>query len=188
MIRRSLLIAAAFAGFALTSAVSGQPAPATPPATPAAPTPAATPAPTAALAATAKDLVGAWSLVGVLVIEGAKKTEQFGPAPKGQLAFDGNGRFTIVVTRADLPKYAAKVRAKGTADEMKATVQGSVAYFGSYTVEGSDIVYKVEGSTFANWIGETQKRTFKLTGDDLVYSNTPTPGGPTAELTWKRVK
>lgn len=139
--------------------------------------------------ATAKDLVGTWVLVNVLAIQGDKKTEQFGPNPKGQLMFDGNGRFTMIVMRADLLKYAGGSRTKGMPDEMKSTVHGSVAYFGSYKVDGSDINYQVEGSTFPNWVGETQKRGFKLDGDALTYTNTsPAQAGVATEVSWKRVK
>ncbi len=146
-------------------------------------------APAAHAQTTAKDLVGTWTLVNVWAVQGDKKTEQFGPNPKGQLTFDALGRFSIIVSRSDLPKYAAASRTKGTAEENKATVAGNIAYFGSYTVDGSDIVYKVEGSTFPNWVGETQKRGFKLDGETLSYTNTsPSQAGAATELVWKRVK
>ncbi len=144
---------------------------------------------TAQAQSAAKDLVGTWTLVNVWAVQGDKKSEQFGANPKGQVVFDTLGRFTMVVTRADLPKYAAGSRAKGTPDEHKATVTGSVAYFGTYKVEGSDIIYLIEGSTYPNWVGETQKRGFKLDGDTLIYTNTgPSQAGAATELAWKRVK
>jgi hypothetical protein len=38
------------------------------------------------------------------------------------------------LNRADLPKFAANNRNVGTPEENKAIVQGSFAYFGTYTV------------------------------------------------------
>ncbi len=47
-----------------------------------------------------KELVGAWTLVSITVNQGGQtKIEPFGPAPKGLLIFEHNGRFSIAVTR-----------------------------------------------------------------------------------------
>ena len=133
--------------------------------------------------------VGTWSLVKVQAGPADKRTEQFGTAPKGQLILTADGRYSLILARADLPKVAANARAKGTADENKAIVVGSVASFGSYKVEGSEIAFVVEGSTFANWIGETQKRSLKVTGEELTYSNAdPARPALSTDLTWSRVK
>jgi len=61
-----------------------------------------------------------------------EKVEPFGPNPKGTMTFDSGGRFSIIVTRSDLPKFASNNRELGTSEENKAAVQGSIAYFGSY--------------------------------------------------------
>jgi hypothetical protein len=76
--------------------------------------------------------------------------------------------------------------------EYKATVEGSISYFGTYSVSGTDLLLHVEGSTFPNWTGTDQKRVnLSVTGDDLKYTN-PTPsGGPAGAelpLIWKRIK
>lgn len=137
---------------------------------------------------TAKDVEGTWQLVSVTVGEGDKKQDLFGANPKGQLML-ANGRFAVIFTRADIPKYQSNNRGRGTAAEYQATVQGSVAYFGAYSVENGDLVFKVEGSTFPNWVGETQNRKLKLAGDDLTYETPPAKnsGAPTV-IAWKRVK
>lgn len=170
------------------------PAPAAPPvaATPATPAPTATPPAAAPAAAAAqvgiKDVAGTWQLVSVEVVEAGKKIELFGANPKGQMVLTPEGRFTLIVTRADLPKYKAGVRQRGTADEFQATVQGSLAYYGAYSVEGGNLVFKIEGSTFPNLIGETQQRAVKVAGDDLSYATPPSKGGGVTTLAWKRVK
>jgi hypothetical protein len=45
-----------------------------------------------------------------------------------------DGHFSLVNTRADLPKFASNRRDQGTPEENKAVVQGSIAYFGTYSV------------------------------------------------------
>jgi Lipocalin-like domain len=127
-------------------------------------------------------LVGSWTLVSA---------EPYGTNPTGSYMFDSNGRFSAILMRRDLPKYTSNSRTQGTPAEYKGTVDGSIAYFGTYSVAGTDLDLHVEGSTFANWTGTVQKRTnVSVAGDELKY-NVPAPsdGQPTAAPTvWKRVK
>jgi hypothetical protein len=127
-------------------------------------------------------LVGTWTL---------SSAELYGTNPKGSYMFDSNGRFSAMLMRNDLPKYTSNSRTQGTPAEYKGTVDGSIAYFGTYSVNGTDVDLHVEGSTFANWTGTVQKRTnVSVVGDELRY-NVPAPsdGRPTAAPTvWKRAK
>src|SRR4051794_24658173 len=129
----------------------------------------------------AKEIAGTWTLVSA---------EAFGSAPKGSFILDANGRFASILTRNTLPKYASNSRVKGTSDEYKATVEGSLAYFGTYSVSGSDLIMRVESSTYPNWIGTEQKRiNVSITGDELKYTQpAPSGGGPATPVVWKRVK
>jgi hypothetical protein len=116
--------------------------------------------------------------------------EAFGPTPKGVLIFDANGRYSLMLMRPDLPKYESNNRTKGTSEEYKAIGAGSISYFGTYSVSGTDLIIRVEYSSFPNWNGTEQRRTnFTLAGDELKYTNTaPSVGGPAAVLVWKRAK
>ena len=141
-------------------------------------------------AQTAKDIVGTWKPVSVTVtgLDG-RKTEPFGPNPNSILTFDANGRFVLVNTRPDLPKFASNNRLQGTAEENKAIVQGSIAYFGTYSVVDKVIIEKVEGGTWPNWVGTEQKRPIiSLTGDEMKLSTPAASVGGTAENTYKRIK
>lgn len=137
-----------------------------------------------AAAQSAKNLVGSWNL------EAAGDT--YGKNPKGKLIFDSNGHYALIITRNDLPKFASNSRVKGTPDENKAVVGGSVAHFGRYSVDEKEkaIVLNVESGTFANWNGTTQKRPFEIKGNQLRYSNPkPSAGGaPTGQVVWNRAK
>jgi Lipocalin-like domain len=102
-------------------------------------------------AKTAKErLVGAWTLVSLTAGEEADQTFPYGAHPKGSMMVDANGRFMITVVRSDLPKFASNNRMTATPDEATAVVQGSIAYYGSYSIDEATrvITVNVEGSTF----------------------------------------
>jgi hypothetical protein len=143
------------------------------------------------LAEGSKDPVGSWMLVSVKVEQRGQILEPFGPAPKGSLMFDRNGRYSLVIARSDLPKIASNNRSTGTPEEDEAIVKGSIASFGTYSVSETDriIIMHVEGSTFPNWAGTDQKRIFSVTGDELKYTNSARSNGTgTALVIWKRVR
>jgi hypothetical protein len=145
----------------------------------------------AASAQTAKDLVGSYTLVSIALEKDGKTVNLFGDGPKGSLTLDASGRFSIIIVRGDLPKFASSNREAGTADENKAIVHGSIGYFGTYTVNAADksINLRTEGSTFPNWVGTEQKRLFTLTGDEFKYANpTTTVGAGVVHVVWKRAK
>ena len=144
-----------------------------------------------AAAQTSKDIAGTYSLVASTLDEGGKKSDLYGPNPKGMLILANDGRYTIVLLRSDLPKFASNNRTTGTTDENKAVVAGTLAHYGTYRVEdgGKSLVLRTEGSTFPNWNGVEQKRALTVTGDELRYTNqTPSTGTGSAEIVWKRAK
>lgn len=137
-----------------------------------------------------EQLVGTWTLTAnVNTAANGAKSDIFGPNPKGQLIFGSNGRFSFISMRPDLPKFGTNNRATGTAEENKAVVQGSIAYFGTYSVNEADksFTMQVESATFPNWVGTAQTRVFSIAGDDLTYSVTGASTGGSNELKFKRV-
>ena len=140
---------------------------------------------------TVKELVGMWTLVSVTLEQDGKKIDMYGANPQGQAIFAPNGRFSIMFIRSDVPKFASANREAGTPEENQAVVQGSIAYFGTYSVSETDkaITYHLEGSTFPNWREVDQKRLFQLSGDELTLTNPiPSTGSGTGYSVWKRVK
>ena len=140
-----------------------------------------------------EQLVGTWRLVSSHNIRSdGSKIDRTGPNPKGILIYTSDGHFVFVNTRSDLPKLASNSRDRGTPEEYKAVVQGSLAYFGTYSVNEADkvITAQIEGSTFANMIGgPDQKRIItSLTADELKFTNPASTSGATLELVWKRAK
>jgi Lipocalin-like domain len=144
----------------------------------------------AVFAQTTKDLAGTWTLVSNVTEQGGTKTDTYGPNPQGILTVDANGRYVLVIARADLPKVASNNRTTATPEENKAIVQGSGAHFGTVSVNTADktITFKIETSLFPNWDGTEQKRPFTVTGDELQYTVPAASGGGTATVVWKRTK
>ncbi len=139
-----------------------------------------------------QQIQGSWILVSIVNEQDGKKIDVFGPNPRGSMILTPDGRISLIIMRASLPKFASNNRVKGTAKENQAVVQGSIAYFGRYTVASEKeqtVNLFIEGSTFPNWDGEAQKRIMSVTGDELKVTNpTPTIGGGTNYLIWKRAK
>ena len=127
-------------------------------------------------------LIGTWTMVS-----GAAR---FGKNPKGQMIFLPNGRYSFIISQ-DLPKFAANNVTQGTADENAAVVKGTIANFGTWSVDEATktLTTNVEASTYPNLNGGSQKRVISsLTADELKYSNPTSAAGTVDEAVWKRVK
>ena len=140
-----------------------------------------------------KGAQGSWILVELYNETDGKRMEPFGPNPRGSMLLTPDGHFSMTLMRESLPKFASNVRTKGTAEEYKAVVEGSVAAIGTYTVTGDKeqtLNLHIEGSTFPNWDGQDQKRPVTVNGDDMKVIN-PAPsigGGGKNTQVWKRAK
>ena len=139
-----------------------------------------------------EQLVGTWIQVS---IEGTfpdgNRRQLFGPNPKGIVIFTSDGYFSLMQSRADLTKLASSNRATATPEEAKAVVVGSIAYFGKYSVDeaGKLVTVDIQGSTFANQIGNTtdNKRIVTLlTANELKLTNPASASGLTIEAVFKR--
>ena len=138
-------------------------------------------------------LVGTWMLTSVTAERAdGSKAEPFGNDPRGIIVFTPEGYFSLLQSRRELPKIAANDRAKATADEANAVVDGSIAYYGTYSVNEADktIAVKIEQSTYANLMGgPEQKRIItSLTAYELKFTNPRTPAGVTLLTVWKRAQ
>ena len=118
--------------------------------------------------------------------------QQLGANPKGGAFLDADGHYIITVMRSDRAKYAIDnfgQIAQATAEENKATAQGTITYFGTYSVSEADrtIDIRVEASSFPNWNGTDLKRFVEITEDQLKLIVRP-PRGGTVDVPWKRAK
>lgn len=120
-----------------------------------------------------------------------RKCCAFGSHPKGVSVYERNGRFVFVAQRGILPKFASNNRLTGIAEENQAIVQGSIAYFGRYTIDENErqIHLHFDGSTYPNWDGDNQTRVITLSGDELsIVSPVSAVGGGSVHLVLRREK
>ena len=137
-----------------------------------------------------EQLVGAWTIVSVSskLPDG---TLVWGADPIGLIIFTSSGHYSTQLMRSDLPKYSSNNRAKGTPEEYKAIGMGSVANFGTYSVDEAKKTFTIsyDGSTFPNRKGTKETRPFVIEGDQLRITNpAPSTGGETSELIYRRAK
>lgn len=139
-------------------------------------------------------IVGAWTIVSTkFKFPDGKTVDTLGPNSRGILILDASGRMAFMQMRDSLPKFASNNRMKGTPEEYTAVGQGSLAYFGTYTINEAQRTFTVhyEGATFPNFDGTDSKRTIAaLTADELTFVNAvSTVGqGVVVEAVLKRAK
>jgi Lipocalin-like domain len=138
-----------------------------------------------------EQLLGTWTLVSHESVRAdGTRTPVYGVNPKGTAFFDAGGHFIITVMRADRDKYAIDFPSEGTAEENKGTAQGTMTYFGTYSVDEADrtIALHIEASSFPNWNGSDQKRIFAISGGQLTLTARALQTGGYADVVWKRAK
>lgn len=137
-------------------------------------------------AQSAKDVVGTYKFVSETREKDGTKTEIRGN--DGRLLLDANGNYVLTTINTELPRVASNNRMTATPDEAKGIVSGSLTHFGTCSIVGNALVFKVESATFANWNGIEQKRPFTLTSDELKYTLPVASGGGSVTLTWRRAQ
>lgn len=141
-------------------------------------------------ASLADGLVGTWAVTEAATHEANGTTSYpYGKSPKGVLIFTKDGHFAQIMSTGDIPRFASNNRSTGTADENRAVVQKSLAFFGTYSVDESKklITYKLVASTFPNWEGQDQTRSIiLLTDTEFVYGNPSASAGGVAENRYRR--
>jgi len=139
-----------------------------------------------------EQLAGTWLVATVENIRpDGSRFQSLGPNPKGILMFDANGWFSFQLAQPGRSKFASDNRLQGTPEENRATVQGSLSYYGKYSVEEADRVLHlyIEGSSYPNFDGIDNKRIItSLSEDELKWYSPAGSSGTTADVVWKRPK
>jgi hypothetical protein len=137
-----------------------------------------------------EQLIGIWTLVSATEVKSdGTKSDIWGPNPKGIYMFTATGKFSQILIRSDLPSFPS--RAAVTAEQAKHIVQGSIAQYGTYTVDEAGKVINLHywGSTFTPFIGTDGKRNIiSITPNELNFYNPATSEGTMAEVVLKRTE
>ena len=139
----------------------------------------------------ADQLVGTWTLVSHEAVRAdGSKWLPYGANPQGVAMFDAGGHFIITAMRSGRVGYAQGLPWQGNAEENKATAEGTMTYFGTYSINDAEsaIAIHIEAASFPNWNGVDQKREFKVSGDQLILTTRSLGTGGHADVTWKRAR
>jgi len=151
--------------------------------------PAAVASISAARAATLS-LAGTWTLAAAdRRMPDGSVAHDYGQTPQGRLMIDEAGRYALQIFSVERPNFAAGDKAGGTDAEMRAAVMGSSTHFGSLAVDwvAKTLRFAIEDSSFPNWRGQTQTRSFTLRDDLLSWEVPPRPDGAVPISAWRRL-
>ena len=117
-----------------------------------------------------EQLYGAWRLVSWTreLVETGERFEMFGKAPRGFLSYGRDGRMSVIIVRENRPKPMDP--AKLTDQERVEMFKSTIAYAGTFTVEGSRVVHHVDIAWNESWTGTTQVRNVHINGRTLTLS------------------
>jgi Lipocalin-like domain len=139
-----------------------------------------------------EQLIGNWTFASSIdTNKDGTKSNRWGPNARGQLMLDPSGRFSFLISRASIPKFAVANVNQGTAEENKAVVQGMIAYIGTWSVDDASktLTTNIEAGSYPNLNGGTQKRIItSVTADELKYTNPATTTGTSSDVVWRRAK
>jgi hypothetical protein len=134
-----------------------------------------------------EQIVGAWRLVSIYNENQGVRRHLLGETPIGLMMFDRAGNVSQFLSRSDLPRFVVPNRLQGTDKENRAVVQGMIAGFGTYRVEGDTVIITWIGSSFPNRIGSQEKRAYRITADDMTAVNLTASVGGTSNAKYARV-
>jgi lipocalin-like protein len=116
-------------------------------------------------------LVGTWSIASLVEDHArGKQSQPFGEHPNGAISYGQDGTVFVFIATSD--------RAKSTAPAMQ-PVGPVVAYYGTYTLDGTNLTNHVKGSTYPNFEGTEQKGVVTVSGDHAKLVRTITGGAET---------
>jgi hypothetical protein len=138
-------------------------------------------------------LKGTWQLVAWRRIA-ADGTISYplGADARGQLIYTSNGMMAVQIAAAIRPTIPTEDPLGGDPDARASAYSTYLAYFGTYKVDGEQVIHHLDSSLFPNWSGQDQARALGPEGDDLVLRTPPMQlsDGTTVvnELAWSREK
>jgi lipocalin-like protein len=138
-----------------------------------------------------KSLAGTYVLVTANTIDQTGQIKpMYGASPRGLLLMSSDGRYTLTIVAAGLPKFMAGTRHNSTPQEKEAVIDGSIAHFGTYSLAetGRTVTLTVQGSTFPNWEGTRITMPVSVAGDQYKFRLGKSEVGGIADLTFRKAK
>jgi hypothetical protein len=137
-------------------------------------------------------MIGTWRMVSAFIEAQGERTPAYGAHPNGLLVFTADMHYVEVLLDGDLKPFASNARGRGTDEENRRAMAGTIGMFGRYTVDedGNFSGNVVEGATFPNWIGAvrtTADLRLRVVGDRL-FEEFRRPDGTRIAIEFQRVR
>lgn len=134
-------------------------------------------------------LRGTWTLVAAdKLLPDGHEVRDYGEAPKGLLIVDDRGRYSLQIFKSERLRFEGD-KADGSAEAFASAVMGSSTHYGAVEVDAPHgvLTFRIEGSSFPNWEGTVQRRTYSLDGATLRYRVPARPDGTVPISVWRRI-
>jgi hypothetical protein len=135
--------------------------------------------------------IGTWRLVSVeAILSSGEITHPMGRDAAGYLTYTEHGYMAVTISHADRPKFASADPDAGSPEERAAAFDTYFSYSGTYAIDGTKAIHRIEFSLFPNWVGTDQERYFEFHGDRLVLRTPQMTIGSVEQIvrvTWQRV-
>jgi hypothetical protein len=136
-------------------------------------------------------LQGTWVLVSAdKLLPSGERTQDYGQSPKGRLTVDSQGRYSLQIFKSERLSFASGEKAQGSAAEYASASLGCSTHYGTIVADAEQhiLTFKIEGASFPNWEGTTQKREYTLKDGVLTYRVPPRADGTIPISVWKRLE
>src|SRR5437879_7032976 len=120
------------------------------------------------LSAEERALVGSYGLLSFQdIADDGEIREPLGLNPVGFIVYSAERCISAVIMRAGRPNFVDGDILGGSDAERVAAFGSASAYAGRWAIEDGQVVHRLEATTFPNWTGTEQRRTYELVGDRL---------------------
>ena len=137
----------------------------------------------------APSLAGTWRLEAAdkLLPDGTRQRD-YGAHPDGRLMIDDQGRYVLVIFKAERPDFASPDKSLGTDAEFRAAGLGSSCHHGTIRVDldAGTLTFLIEDANFPNWRGQKRVSPFELQGDVLSWRVPARSDGSVPISIWRR--
>lgn len=122
---------------------------------------------------TREDFIGTWRLVSIESKAEGQTTFPFGRETQGTLVYTPAGCIAVMLSKPDRGRFAGNDAVRGTPEEKAAAFDSCLSYVGTFDVNGTAVIHRIEQCSFPNWIGTEQTRFFQFDGNRLTLETPP---------------
>lgn len=138
-----------------------------------------------------KALIGRWDILAwEQLYDDGRRQLPMGESLTGFIRYTEDGDMMCMIAKTDRPDFVTGGQWNADASEKAQAYESILAYAGTYSLTGDQVIHKVDISLFPNWKGGEQRRRLELRDDGTLAISARleenTPQARTAQLLWKR--